>query len=203
MPLRRRPTSTTSAGPTREASFVESYPNVLVLIFYSSPPPSPDDREPVALGLPRKSKRLSRARQALCTAEMGNPAESSERRQIPGSVKSSCPFAPVPRRRRGGMRNTYSLPTGRFRVEASAAGSQTRPTFLNLALLDEPTKVLKRGSRADSILPLPCESKASGALRAPRKIPPRSLRRGTKRATPGPGSPPALVITMVRQEGCA
>jgi hypothetical protein len=162
-----------SAGPTREASFVESDPHGLVPMRYSSPPPSPDNREPVALGVPRKSKRLNHARQACCPAESDTQVEASERREIPSSVKGSSPFARDPRRRRGRLRSGHSLPTGRLLGEAGVAGSdRVLPSHLNLTSQarnkTRPKARPKEGSRAN-YTPSSLRVTGSPALLFPRK----------------------------------
>jgi len=139
---------------------------------YSSPPPSPDDREPVTLGVPRKSKRLGRARQARCPAERGTRVEASERREILGSVKSSCPFARDPRRRRGRMRSSHSLPTGPVPCGGRCRWIPPRPTFpLNLTSQARTKRPPKKGEVGRTLyLLFPASQKLRGPPR-PEEIP--------------------------------
>ena len=175
----------------------------MVPIPYSSPPPSPGDREPVALGVPRKSKRLGRARQACCRAERGTQVEASERREILGSVMSSCPFARDPRKRGGRMRKSLASPTGSVPCGGSCRSIPYRPTFpLNRDLHAHRKTAQKEGKSGGLYTPSCLRVKGLVGPPPPLENPPGSLPLRRKQG-PSPGRRPALVITMVGREGYA
>jgi hypothetical protein len=121
LPPGRRPISTTSAWPMRQASFVESSPEALAPMPYSSPPPSPMTENPWPSAF-RPNPRLGRLRQTCRPAERGTSVGASERREIPGSLKSLVSFARDLRIRRGRMRAAIHYQWDQFRVGAGAAG---------------------------------------------------------------------------------
>jgi len=127
--------------------------------------------------------------------------EASERREIPGSLKSLVSFARDLRICRGRMRAAIHYQWDQFRVGAGAAGFHRVLPSLSTWPPRRTATRSKEGEVGQTTPPRPASKEGSGPLFALRRFPLNLFAGGANPDSPGPAAPP-LVITMVGQEGC-